>query len=77
MPKRAMRHVEQRGATGRTGVDDLEHRLEVAIEVGHGTYPAFELESLLAFVPPTMRQATRKRRACISTTSRASRRPGK
>ena len=33
MPKREMGHVEKGRASGRTGVDDLENRIEVAIEV--------------------------------------------
>ena len=63
MPKREMGHVEKGRPSGRTGVDDLENGIEVAIEIDHRTCPSLEHEDLIALVPPTMRRSLRKSRA--------------
>ena len=63
MPKCEMGHIEKGRASGRTGVDDLENRIEVAIEIDHRTCPSFKHEDLIALVPPTMRRSLRKSQA--------------
>ncbi len=59
MPAHDLRHVYERGAPGGAGVYDLEHRLEIPIQIHNRTSVTDELERLMPLVPPAMDRAKR------------------
>jgi hypothetical protein len=50
--------IERRRSVGRAGVHDLEHGLEIAIQITSRPRVALEGEELIALIPPPMRDAT-------------------
>ena len=55
-----MSKIEERWATLRTGVDDFEDRLQIAVQVDQGLGEALEDKRLIPSVPPAVRHAARK-----------------
>jgi hypothetical protein len=55
-----MRHVKERRPSGGTCVDDLEDCLEIPIQVHGRSHDTVELEDLVTFVPPPVRNPSRQ-----------------